>query len=326
MPQSVERWVERIRSGDSRAIARAITWVEDEAPEAAALLNALRPVAGGAYRIGLTGPPGVGKSSLTDRLIRVLRGLGHRVGVVAVDPTSPFTGGALLGDRVRMVDHALDPGVFIRSMGTRGRLGGLARSTKDVLDLLDAAGYDVVIAETVGVGQSELDVVHAVDTVILTLGPAGGDQVQMLKAGIMEIADIFVVNKADLPGADRTVRLVRYMVDLAHRGGWRPPVLAASAWEGRGVEDLWEQILRHRTYLEESGEGRKRRLRRLEDAVWDQVLARVQRAFLQWKAARPDWERVLEEVATGKRGLEGVVDEIVHSVDFSAGGPEGGVL
>ncbi|MBE3552374.1 MAG: methylmalonyl Co-A mutase-associated GTPase MeaB [Kyrpidia tusciae] len=326
MPQSVERWVERIRSGDPRAIARAITWVEDEAPEAAALLNALRPVAGGAYRIGLTGPPGVGKSSLTDRLIRVLRGSGHRVGVVAVDPTSPFTGGALLGDRVRMVDHALDPGVFIRSMGTRGRLGGLARSTKDVLDLLDAAGYDVVIAETVGVGQSELDVVHAVDTVILALSPAGGDQVQMLKAGIMEIADIFVVNKADLPGADRTVRLIRYMVDLAHRGGWRPPVLAASASEGRGLEDLWEQILRHRTYLEESGEGRKRRLRRLEDAVWDQVQARVQRAFLQWKAARPDWERVLEEVADGKRGLEGVVDEIVHSVDFSAGGPEGGVL
>ncbi|MDI3256657.1 MAG: methylmalonyl Co-A mutase-associated GTPase MeaB [Kyrpidia sp.] len=326
MSQSVEQWVERIRSGDVRALARAITRVEDEAPEAAELLRLLHPLAGRAYLVGLTGPPGVGKSSLTDRLIRLLRGQGQKVGVVAVDPTSPFTGGALLGDRVRMADHALDPGVFIRSMGTRGQLGGLARATKDAMRILDAAGYDVVIAETVGVGQSELDVIHAVDTVIVALSPAGGDHVQMLKAGIMEIADIFVVNKADLPGAGRTVQQIQKMLELVHPEGWRPPVVEAAAAEGRGVELLWQEALRHREYLRESGEGRRRRLRRQEDAVLDRVFARFQAAVQRWTAGHPDWEELLTEVEQGRRDPDAVAEEILRSLGLSSGKAESGML
>ncbi|MDI3327792.1 MAG: methylmalonyl Co-A mutase-associated GTPase MeaB [Alicyclobacillaceae bacterium] len=317
--RETQEWIRRIRSGDRRALARAITWIENGDPRAPEVLRGLHPWTGRAHLIGLTGPPGVGKSSLTDRLIALLRRQGLTVGVVAVDPTSPFTGGALLGDRVRMVDHALDPGVFIRSMGTRGQLGGLARSTKDVMKVLDAAGFDVVLAETVGVGQSELDVIHAVDTVVVVFSPAGGDHIQMLKAGIMEIADIFVVNKADLPGAEQTVRQIRRMLELAHPEGWWPPVLSAVASGGQGVEDLWSEVRRHRAYLAESGEGRRRRLRRQEDAVLEWVWARMRERVRGWIAEQKDWERVLDEVERGERDPYEVAENILLALGLSVG-------
>ncbi|MBX6395780.1 MAG: methylmalonyl Co-A mutase-associated GTPase MeaB [Alicyclobacillaceae bacterium] len=319
LPWEIGEWAERIRAGDRRAVARAITWIENEDPRAADLMRLIHPWTGRAHFLGFTGPPGVGKSSLTDRLIGLLRRQGRKVGVVAVDPTSPFTGGALLGDRVRMGDHALDPGVFIRSMGTRGQLGGLARATKDVMKVLDAAGCDVVIAETVGVGQSELDVIHAVDTVVVVVGPAGGDHIQMLKAGIMEIGDIFVVNKADLPGAERTARQIEHMLELVHPQGWWPPVILATAAEDRGVDALWEKAREHVQYLRESGEGRRRRLQRQEDAVLDWVWARLRKEVERWKAQTKDWEEILSRVERGEKDPYEVAEEILRALGLSAG-------
>jgi LAO/AO transport system kinase len=251
---------ERVLAGDVRALARAITLIENESPHAAALVQALHSRTGRAYIVGVTGPPGAGKSTLVDRMTAELRGRGRTVGVVAVDPTSPYSGGAILGDRVRMQIHASDPGVFIRSMATRGQLGGLARTTGDAAMVLDAAGKDVVLIETVGVGQDEVDIVRTADVSVITVVPGTGDDVQALKAGIMEIADIFVVNKADREGADRTAATIEAMLTLQsfEEGRWRPPVLRTEATAGKGVAALIDAIEGFREISAERGRERRR--------------------------------------------------------------------
>jgi LAO/AO transport system ATPase len=256
------------RDGDARSVARLISLVEDASPALREVAAALAPHTGHAQVLGLTGSPGVGKSTSTTALVRALRAAGKRVGVLAVDPSSPFSGGALLGDRVRMQDHAGDPGVYIRSMASRGHLGGLAWSTPQALRVLDAAGCDVVLIETVGVGQSELEIASLADTTLVLVAPGMGDGIQAAKAGILEVADVFVVNKADRDGADQTVRDLRYMQSLGGRhsepGGWRPPICktVASRESENGVGEVLEKIEAHRQWLESSGEGHRRRAER----------------------------------------------------------------
>ncbi len=264
---------ERVLAGDPRALARAISVIEDDGPSAASLVRQLFPHTGGAYLVGVTGPPGAGKSTLVDRMVTVARAAGETVGVLAVDPTSPFTGGAMLGDRVRMQAHASDPGVFIRSMATRGHLGGLARTTSDAAVVLDAAGKSMVIVETVGVGQDEVDIVRTADISIVVLVPGTGDDVQALKAGIMEIADIFVVNKADRDGADRMVTAIESNLALQAFGAgqWRPPIVRTEATSGAGVAELWTAI---RAFRAHTAGTRHRRLAARQEYRLRELLAR----------------------------------------------------
>jgi LAO/AO transport system kinase len=276
---------ERLLAGDPRAIARAITLIEDELPEGAALVQRIFERTGHAYLVGITGPPGAGKSTLVDRLTAELRGAGLEVGIVAVDPTSPYSGGAVLGDRVRMQAHASDPGVFIRSMATRGHLGGLARATSEVALVFDAAGKDVVLIETVGVGQDEVDIVRTADVSVVVIVPGAGDEVQAIKAGIMEIADIFVVNKADREGAERTVASIEAMLSLQSwdEGAWRPPVVRTEATTGRGVSELAATIDRFRQHTAAT-QGSRRRARaefRVRELLGDLFLRHVEACVLQ---------------------------------------------
>lgn len=301
----------RILAGDVRGAARAITCIENDYPERTQILREIFPHTGRAKLIGITGTPGAGKSSLVDSLISYLRSKQLSVGIVAVDPTSPFTGGALLGDRVRMQKHATDPGVFIRSMGTRGSLGGLSRNTKDAVRILDAYGCDIILIETVGVGQSELDVMNIVDSTLVLLNPGGGDSVQAFKAGIMEIADLFVINKADLPGADKLEIEVEQMLDLVkHDAPWRPPVIKTISTQNQGIDQLWQETIRHHEYLHQSGEWEQRRSRHLREEVVDIVNHQIYQRMIRGIESGAFAEQ-LANVAARREDPYGVADEIV---------------
>ncbi|MBP8672463.1 MAG: methylmalonyl Co-A mutase-associated GTPase MeaB [Synergistales bacterium] len=280
----MENTIKKALKGDPRAIARLISLVESESTFAHEIMKAIYPHTGKAHLVGVTGAPGAGKSTLVDKIISRYKELGKSVGIIAVDPSSPFSGGAILGDRLRMQQHALDPSVFIRSMGTRGSLGGLSRAAYEAALILDACGKDIVIIETAGVGQTEIDIVRIADTVILLLVPGMGDDVQIMKAGIMEIADIFVVNKADREGADKIVAEVNLMLDIAGERSWRPPVLKAIAESGQGVDDIIRAVEEHRLYLQKSEEGKKRRSSRIRHEV-EEILRRDIARIVekQWK-------------------------------------------
>jgi LAO/AO transport system kinase len=337
--------LDRFRAGQRTALARAITLVENARPGFEALLHALHPEMGGAHRIGITGPPGAGKSTLTSKLALGFRGRGETVGIVAVDPSSPFTGGALLGDRIRMNNITTDPGVFIRSMATRGALGGLATTTKEVADLLAAYGFARVIMETVGVGQSELEIAGTADTTVVVLVPESGDSIQAMKAGLMEIADVFVVNKADRPGADRLAQELEVMLHMRlgdapqaaghhgvslktvgkaaregakqaaeEAGAWAIPVLKTVSQNGEGLDELARTLDRHRVYLAASGELSRRRQARLSERVRAVVERRLQR--LAWVSG--EGERILGEalpaLETGDASPYEVAERIVREL------------
>ncbi|WP_189256353.1 methylmalonyl Co-A mutase-associated GTPase MeaB [Lentzea flava] len=275
--------VDRARDGEPRAVARLISLVEQGSSQLPEVAAALAPHTGDAQVVGITGAPGVGKSTSTNALVRAFRDQGKRVAVIAVDPSSPFSGGALLGDRVRMGDHATDSGVFIRSMATRGHLGGLSSATPQALRVLDAAGFDVILVETVGVGQSEVEIVALADTTLVLLAPGMGDGIQAAKAGILEIADVFVVNKADRDGADQTARDLKYMISLGRRDRegplWRPPVVKTVAARMEGLDRVVEAIAEHREWMASHGELEERRLRRAAAEIEAIAVERVRTRF-----------------------------------------------
>jgi LAO/AO transport system kinase len=293
---TVERLVEGVRQGDRRALARAITLIESSDPAAYDLVRELYPETGKAYAIGVTGPPGVGKSSLISALVRHVREREATVGVISVDPSSPFTRGALLGDRIRLADHFLDPEVFIRSMGTRGHLGGLAEATLQAALLLDAAGKDLLFLETVGAGQSEVEIISIADTVLLVLMPGSGDSIQALKAGIMEIPDVIAVNKRDHPAAKTMVNEVRSILALDTDEGWHPPIVLTEAVKGEGIDELWGKIDEHRAYLEDNGLLAERRARNLAGEVFAVASARAKGHLEQAVGDDPELRRLLDAV------------------------------
>jgi LAO/AO transport system kinase len=313
-PRPVDQLLERLRTGDKRAVARLISWVEDgDRDQLREAAEALNPAAGRAQVIGLTGSPGVGKSTLADALVAAYRAEGRTVGVLAVDPSSPFTGGALLGDRVRMQRHAVDEDVYIRSMATRGHLGGLAWATPQAVRVLDAAGCEVILVETVGVGQAEVEVAGLADTTLVALAPGFGDAVQVAKAGILEVADVFVVNKADRDGAEVVARDLRQMLHLGEARAWQVPVVLTVAERGQGVDKLVEAIAAHRAHLESSGELDRRRRRRAEREIEEVALADL-RAELGTLGQGEALETLAEQVAAGKLGPYSAADQLLAGV------------
>jgi LAO/AO transport system kinase len=306
--------VERLRSGDARTLARAITMVENRLPGGAELLKALFPQTGRARILGLTGAPGAGKSTLVDQLAKHYRKQDRTVGIIAVDPTSPYTGGAILGDRIRMQDHFSDPGIYIRSMATRGSLGGLARTTSDVATVMDASGRDLIMIETVGVGQDEVDIVRLADVTVVILVPGMGDDVQSIKAGIMEIADIFVINKSDREGAERVEREIRALQSLAIRSDhWTPPIVKAVASEGTGIGELVAAIAEYEAYLEKENLVLQHKIEnwqdRLIEMLRDALLEKAREQMEDGNVAR-----YAAEVAEHKRDPYTLVEEIVGKI------------
>jgi len=313
-PADVPALVERAQEGDARAVARLISLVEDASPALREVMAGLAPYTGNAQIVGITGPPGVGKSTSTNAFVKALRAAGKRVGVLAVDPSSPFSGGALLGDRVRMQDHALDKEVYIRSMASRGHLGGLAWSTPQALRVLDAAGCDVVLIETVGVGQSEVEIAGLADTTLVLTAPGMGDGIQAAKAGILEIGDLFVVNKADRDGAEQVRRDLRNMIALADRSeeSWKPPIVLTVAQTGQGVDEVVENIDEHRAWLASSGELERRRVRRARDEIEAIAVTALRR---RWGNVheRTELDELAEQVVEGKSDPYTAADALLET-------------
>ena len=311
----IQELVARVRAGNPRALARAISIVEDRTAESTELLKALFPYSGNAVLLGLTGSPGAGKSTLVDQIAREYRKQNKTIGIVAVDPTSPFSGGAILGDRIRMQSHYADPGIYIRSMATRGSLGGLASTTADVATVLDASGRDLVIIETVGVGQDEVDIVSLADVTVVVLVPGMGDDVQTIKAGIMEIADVFVINKSDREGAERVEREIRAMQSLAMRkDNWTPPIVKTVASDGTGIPDVLQAIEGYRAHLSRGDLGSRRRIenwrKRIAEMLRDALFARVINDYF----GDGEVDRIAAEVAEHKRDPYSLVEEIVREL------------
>ncbi len=295
---SVSQLVEEVVSGNRRALAKAITMIENDDPNAQVLLSLLYRHTGQAHIVGITGPPGSGKSTLVARITTELRKRGRSVGIVCVDPSSPFTGGALLGDRIRMQEQCMDEHVYMRSMGSRGHLGGLARATADVIRAIDAAGKQMILVETVGAGQSEVEIIDIAHTIIVVDVPSTGDDIQAIKAGIMEIADIFVVNKRDLPGADKKVMDINNALDLDTRHkNWRPPVLTTNARQSEGISELVDMIDEHMRYLRESGLLDEYRLRRTREELQEIMHYRLTQQLMQQLRGRPEFEDAVRSVA-----------------------------
>jgi LAO/AO transport system kinase len=311
--------IERLLAGDQRALARVVTLIEDGAPETRSILAELHAHGGKAHIVGLTGSPGAGKSTLVMQIARELRRRDQRVGIIAVDPSSPFTGGAILGDRIRMQELSGDPSVFIRSMASRGSLGGLATATRDAVRALDAAGFDTILIETVGAGQAEVEIVRAAQTVVVVTVPGMGDDIQAIKAGILEIADIFVVNKADRPGADQTAAELRMLLGLdEHKRErvWRVPIIATIATTGAGVPELVDKLAAHRISLEHSGQlaGRSQRQARSEMLA---LLHQILLAKIESTLSSNDWNHLIEEVVERKRDPYTAADEIALRIGLT---------
>jgi LAO/AO transport system kinase len=300
--------LDKARAGDVRALARLLSLVEDESPQVRSVIKELMPATGGARIIGLTGSPGVGKSTVTSTLVGAFRAAGHRVAVLAVDPTSPFTGGALLGDRVRMQEHAADEAVFIRSMASRGHLGGLAASTPQAIRVLDAAGFELIIIETVGVGQAEVAIASLADSVVVLLAPGMGDAIQAAKAGILEVADLFVVNKADKPDAQQVVRDLRNMIALANRAedDWKPPIVSTVAVRNEGIQELVSRLNQHWSWLNDTGELKHRRLGRAREE-----LTALAFAALRGRLASSRLDELAGQVADGTLDPFQAADELL---------------
>jgi LAO/AO transport system kinase len=311
-PVSIEKWAEQIRAGEIRSISRAITAIENHAPEAEPLLKILFPQTGSAYLTGITGAPGTGKSTLVDRLAAQHRKNSEGVGVIAVDPTSPYTGGAILGDRIRMQSHAGDPEIFIRSMATRGFLGGLARATAEVALLLDAAGKHQILIETVGVGQDEIDIVRLADCVVVVLVPGLGDDIQNMKAGLMEIADIFVLNKSDRDGADRLEEQIHAMLSLVMpRDGWHPPVIRTIATENQGIDRLADTIAKFRVHFESSGERTKKHTEHWRNHLLELLESRLVERVLKAAGGEAALNQLASDVAERRKDPFAAVNEIL---------------